>query len=66
MILVVAIGVSFFPLLREKLVAKGQQYSIRRQNIMLAAKSLALCIILIWSISEINSSGFNPFIYYRF
>lgn len=61
-----AILISFFPLLSGFFAKKVSPTLTKVPVLTVSLKTAVLFIIAIWCIAEINSSGFNPFIYYRF
>lgn len=62
-VFLLSVLISFYPLYRPLFAKRMADYE---RPSLLILRSFALVILLLWSISEINSSGFNPFIYYRF
>ena len=65
-ILTIAIMLCFYPLLMNGKTAEDLFFKLRTLKITLVLKTLALLILLLICISDINGSDFNPFIYYRF
>ena len=59
---VIAILISFFPLMKLNMNKTETRFS----KIILIFRGAMLLLLLIICISDINGSGFNPFIYFRF
>ncbi len=60
--LIAASTISFYPMLNLSLKNMEQKW----EKLFLITKGSVLLLLLIICISDINSSGFNPFIYFRF
>ena len=62
----VAVTISFFPILKGEKGSFLEKPELQFPKIILILKGVALLVLLVICISDINGSDFNPFIYFRF
>jgi alginate O-acetyltransferase complex protein AlgI len=64
--LVLAATISFYPLCSSFFESKLNQVAVTWEKTILILKGTLLLALLLICIADINGSGFNPFIYFRF